>query len=172
MVSKLASFKARLTVANGIFMSKLIYMIPLWSGCPDYLTNALQICQNKAARIVTRAGKYTHISQLLKQCGWRSVRQEMAYHTILTLHNIFLHKQPLYLYRRLTADGPYPYSTRRASSSSIRQSTSFKTNLDLCKQSFRWRGAALYEKIPASIRVLANMEKVKKALDTWVKQMV
>ena len=49
-VAHAASFHARLKVANGIFMSKLIFMIPLWSGCQEFLTDALQICQNKAAR--------------------------------------------------------------------------------------------------------------------------
>ena len=52
-VGKTASFKARLTITNGIFMSKLIFMIPLWSGCQAFLIDALQICQNKAARVVT-----------------------------------------------------------------------------------------------------------------------
>ena len=42
MISRAASFNARLTVANGIFMSKLTFMIPLWSGCQDYLIQALQ----------------------------------------------------------------------------------------------------------------------------------
>ena len=53
-ISRVASFKARLKIANGIFMSKLNFMIPLWAGCPEYLKNALQICQNHAARIVTK----------------------------------------------------------------------------------------------------------------------
>ena len=57
MISRFASFKARLTVANGIFRSKLIFMMPLWSGCSEYLVDALQVAQNKAARIVTRHDK-------------------------------------------------------------------------------------------------------------------
>ena len=40
-LSSLASFKTRKTVASGIFLSKLIYLMPLWSGCEDYLVAAL-----------------------------------------------------------------------------------------------------------------------------------
>ena len=70
-VSRSASFQARLTVANGIFMSKLIFMIALWSGCQEFLINSLQVCQNKAARVVTKRDFSTPIKQLLKECGWR-----------------------------------------------------------------------------------------------------
>ena len=37
-------------------MSKLGFMIPLWSGCQEYLSRALQTIQNKAARVVTKHG--------------------------------------------------------------------------------------------------------------------
>ena len=52
MISKSASFKARLLVANGIFMSKLIFMIPLWAGCQGFIIDALQVCQNKEVWIL------------------------------------------------------------------------------------------------------------------------
>ena len=42
-IAKSASFKSRLLLANGIFMSKLIFMIPLWAGCPGFIIDALQI---------------------------------------------------------------------------------------------------------------------------------
>ena len=40
-ISQIASFKTRKTIANGILMSKLIYLMPLWSGCEDYLVRIL-----------------------------------------------------------------------------------------------------------------------------------
>ena len=76
-IASVASFKSRLSVANGIFMSKLTFNIPLWSGCSDYLVNALQVSQNAAARTVTKHDKSVSISKILSECGWRSVRQEM-----------------------------------------------------------------------------------------------
>ena len=172
MISRVASFKSRLTVANGIFMSKLIYMIPLWSGCPDYLTNALQVCQNKAAKFVAGHTRQLSVKQRLKECGWRSVRQEMVYHTVLMVHKIIVFKQPLYLYKKLTADGDYPFRTRQAARSSLRRGSSFRTNLELCKQSFRWRGTGLYEKLPPKLREQSNMKTFKNELDLWVKKNV
>ena len=75
MISYVASFKVRLMIANGIFCSKLIFQISLWGGTEEFLLNSLQIVQNKAARFVARRGIYTPVAELLKQCGWLSLRQ-------------------------------------------------------------------------------------------------
>ena len=64
-MSKVADFKTRKMLANGLFMSKLIYLIPLWGGCEKFLIKALQIVQNKAARTVTKLGMFTPIRTLL-----------------------------------------------------------------------------------------------------------
>ena len=168
-VARAASFKARLTVANGIFMSKLIFMIPLWSGCQEFLTDALQVCQNKTARVVTKKDFSTPVSQLLKECGWRSVRQEMYYHTVLQVHKTMMTRAPVYLYNKLTDDGKYPRDTRQARCSTIRLGPSYQTKLGLAKDSFRWRGAAWYEAIPQVIRSEVKLGNFKKKLNTWVK---
>ena len=41
-ISSSATFKTRK-------MSKLIYLMPLWMGCEDYLINVLQVNLNKVA---------------------------------------------------------------------------------------------------------------------------
>ena len=69
MISKVANFKTRLMVANGIFSSKLIFQISLWGGAEEYLLRSLQVVQNKAARSVARRGRYTPVMELLSQCG-------------------------------------------------------------------------------------------------------
>ena len=50
LIGKVADFKTRKMLADGLFMSKLIYLIPLWGGCEKYLLKALQVVQNKSAR--------------------------------------------------------------------------------------------------------------------------
>ena len=58
-IQKIASFKTRKMIATGIFLSKLIYLMPLWAGCEDYLVRALQVIQNKAARSITKLRIFT-----------------------------------------------------------------------------------------------------------------
>ena len=52
-VCKNASFHTKLMVANGVFMSKMVYLITLWgSGAQQYLLRALQVQKLAAARVV------------------------------------------------------------------------------------------------------------------------
>ena len=57
VIGKVANFKNRKLIANGIFLSMLSYLIALWGGFNLYLLKSLQILQNKAARIVTKLDK-------------------------------------------------------------------------------------------------------------------
>ena len=52
-IRKVASFKAKLNIANGIIMSKILYLLPLYGGCPEYLLSAIQTKQTEAMRQVT-----------------------------------------------------------------------------------------------------------------------
>ena len=53
-------------LANGLFMSKLIYLMPVWAGCEEYLVNALQVIQNKVARSVTKKDIFTPTKGLIR----------------------------------------------------------------------------------------------------------
>ena len=81
LISNVTNFKTRLMIANGIFSSKLIFQIGLWGGTEECLLNSLQVVQNKAARFVTRRDRYTPVVELLRQCGWLSVRQLVFFHS-------------------------------------------------------------------------------------------
>ena len=59
-IRKCATFK---------YISKLIYLMPIWAGCEDYLVKALQVTQNKVARSVTKKDKFTTTKVLMKECG-------------------------------------------------------------------------------------------------------
>ena len=54
-VCQYSNFLTRKMMANGLVMSYLTYLIPLYGGCPDYLLSALQVLQNRAARLATKS---------------------------------------------------------------------------------------------------------------------
>ena len=112
-VSHGTSFKTRKAVVNGIIISRLIYLIPLWSGCEKYLMNSLQIVQNKAAHLVTKRGKMTPIKTLLNECGWLSVAQLGVYHSLVLVFKILETQSPQYLFNKLSGlQGKTYYKTR------------------------------------------------------------
>ena len=57
-MSKTVPQKGRLLLANGMLISKIIYLIPVWGGAETKYLKQLQVLLNKAARYVT--GKNIH----------------------------------------------------------------------------------------------------------------
>ena len=153
-------------------MSKLIYLMPVWSGCEDYLVQALQVTQNKAARAVTRLDIRTPTRILMQQCGWLSVRQLMVYHSVCLLHKTLQNGSPLYLYQKITENGSHQQSSRRAEAGSLRQSLQSKSRLDLTRRGWCWRSLEQYNQLPTEIRNEQRMTIFKKKLGEWVKAKV
>ena len=150
-------------IAVGLIMSKLSYLIPLWSGCESYLMLALQRIQNKAARVVTRSDLST--SGHLAQCGWLSVRQLACYQTCVLVYKVLEHKSPQYLYNMFRSD--YTRDTRQAANLEIRQERE-TPDLDLMMDSFRWRAAKGYNQLPVAIRKMKTLKMFKTSLWKWI----
>ena len=170
MISHNATFDTKLMVANGIVMSKLSYLIQLWGGCEGYLLNALQIIQNRAARVVTGQGMFTPVGKLLLDCNWLSVRQLVFFQTVVLVHKSIGSGSPVYLNRRLSTFHPYP--TRQSFNGSIRFSESFPSHKQLSHDSFFYRGTKEYNQIPASIRSSKSLNIFKSKLKIWIKNNV
>ena len=134
----LENFKNRKMIAEGIFVSKLSYVISLLGGCGTGLKKALQVLQNKMAKVVTRQNWTTSSKVLLQQCGWLSVNQLIFYHSVLLVPKVRQDKSPKYLYT-MHNSWTYPYTTRQAENGLIR--VGVRPRLEVVRDSFRWRAA-------------------------------
>ena len=85
-ISKVASFQQRKIFGNGIFVSKINYCIALWGGCNSELIRSLQVCQNRAARIITRCDWSVSSSENLRQIGWLNIKQTIFYLSALLVY--------------------------------------------------------------------------------------
>ena len=165
LICKVANFKTRKMIADGIFISKIIYLIELWGGSSKYLMEALQKAQNRAARFVTRLEWNTPTGELLKQCGWLSIQQLSVYHSVVMVHKVMLNKSPKYLYTMFSTK--YIYRTSQAHNKILRQSRNF--SLNITRDSFRGRAAMHYNQLPLDIRNSASIQQFKKDAKAWVR---
>ena len=165
-ISRVAPFKTRLMIANGIFSSKLIFQISLWGGAEDYLLQALQIIQNKAARFVAQRNRYTAVSELFRHCGGLSVRQLAFYHNVMLIYKTITTKYPKYIYSKLQTQ--FPYNTRLAQTESVRMGPEFRSKLELTERSFMVRATSDYNLLPTELRKVPTLENFKKKLKLWV----
>ena len=166
-ICEVSNFKTRKMLANGLFMSKLIYLIPLWGGCEDFLIKSLQVAQNKAARTVTRLGFYTSADTLLKQCGWLSVSQLAFYHTVVLLFKVRKTQQPKYLFEMTSSAENSRYGARSNQAGKLRVNGQMPKQTINCN-SFKWRSVQCWNQLPIQLRQCENMVHFKKSLKTWV----
>ena len=174
-VSYAASFKTRKMIANGIIISRMLYLIPLWSGCEKYLMNSLQIVQNKAARVVTKCGKRTPVKTLLKQCGWMSVAQLSVYHSLLLAYKILSTRSPQYLYEKLCGNQITPYYKTRfvenqSQNRNITLGPDSQAEGDMARRSFKYRVTNQWNSLPVEIKQEENVKKFKRKLRKWVSE--
>ena len=167
-VGKIASFKNRKMLANGIFMSKLSYLIALWGGCGVVLKKCLQIIQNKVARMVTKLDWSTPSKEVLHQVGWLSVNQLIFYHSVLLIFKVKQNQTPVYLHNMFSWS--YKYNTRQAEGGTIRLVG--KPRLDLNRNSFRWRAANQFNQLPDDIRTSSSLINFKLNAKKWIENNV
>ena len=143
-------------------------MIAVIGGTEDYLLNALQVMQNRAARLVCNRGKLYSSRKALKEVGWLSVRQLILYHSLLQAKKTLETKQPLYLYQKLVGkrEEEPRYQTRQQVGGSLRRD---HARLELTKKSWRWRVQKAWGELPPKIRgINGNLMEFKSELKTWV----
>ena len=100
-------------------------------------------------------------------CGWLSVKQLIAYQSIVMIQKTIHTHRPLYLHSRLNLE--FDYGTRQQSSGCIRLDQTYRYKGDLPKNSFRVRGTISYNSIPAEIRSSLTMATFKSRLKKWIR---
>ena len=110
-------------MCSAMVVSRILYVLPLCGGAPEYMLAAVQRKMNEAMRVVTRrrwavlGRRLTSNAELLRQCNYLSVKQMVYYHSVALVHKVVVHQAPVHLYliiRRALASGvrhQYPTST-------------------------------------------------------------
>ena len=161
-IAKLASFRDRKMVSNGIFMSKLQYIISLWGGCGKEMKKVLQVIQNKAARVVVK--REASLIDIYQQIGWLSVNQLIFYHSVLLVFKVRRNESPKYLNSMFNNN--YVYNTRQASRDLLRVNQ--RPRLELTRSSFKWRGSACFNELPSTIRSETSEAIFKSKTKEWI----
>ena len=153
-------FNLRKRITEGIFTSVLAYCLPVFGGCDKFEIEALQIMQNKAARLVTHSQLRTNRQELYSQVGWMTVNQMVFYFCAISTFRIRQSREPEYLSDIMNSDN-------RAGRIIIPN-----TNLTLAKDSYCFRASAQWNTLPEHIRKNPRISQFKSQLKKWILQNV
>ena len=150
------SKRSKRMIIEGVIQSELGYCLPLFGGCAVSELNLLQTLQNKAARIILNLPSRSNRSQMYDSLGWLTVRQLVAYYSLLTIFRIWCLKQPEYLAYALLRENHNGHIIVK------------NNNLQLYRSSFMFRGPILWNKMPWVMRKETKMNSFKTSLSSWI----
>ena len=151
-------YHLRKRITEGMFTSILVYCLPVFGGCDKSEMEALQIMQNKAARLVTHAQLRTSRMEIFNEVGWLTVNQLVFYHSAISTFRIRQAKEPEYLHSIMAKDN-------RADRIIVPN-----TNLTLAKNSYCYRAGSQWNSLPEHIRRNSRIGQFKSQLKKWIHQ--
>ena len=148
---------AKLRLANGLIMSKIIYMIQVWGSASPKWIKEVQLLQNKAAIYVRNGNRYSKISNLLAECKWLSVYQLVKYHSLLTLWKLYTLNRSSILLNRVAEE-------------SVNNTVLLTHGGRILLSQSAWRVRAVndWNTLPLELREETNLNKFKGSLKTWI----
>ena len=94
--------KSCLLLANGLFISKMLYLLPMWGGLPLKDSKKIQSLMNKCARMVLGLGRKTRTRSLMLGCNWLYFKELVLYHSAIQMFKIINFNTPVNLRKKLT----------------------------------------------------------------------
>ena len=154
-LSKNMNMKCRKVLAEGLVLSRIKYLLPLWGGTTDNLIRKVQVIVNNLARAVTGMGRRTSTVTLMTHCDWLTVKELVFYFTITEMwRNIHLRK-PRYFSSKFKLDN-------------LGLTDNIVPRLRMTRHSYKWRAVQNWNSMSVELRTCKKLPVLKKKLKLWL----
>jgi hypothetical protein len=147
-------------VTQSLVLSRLDYMSILLMGSPNKITNKLQKVMNAAARLVTYTRRFDHISPILKQLSWMTIKNRIRYKIALLVYKGRVGKAPPYLTALIV--NYTPSRPLRSGDQMLLQEPKIKSAIG--QKSFSYQAPKVWNSLPLHIRSQNNVAAFKRQL--------
>ena len=145
------------TPSDALVFSKLFYCSSVWSSTSQSNIAKLQAVQNFACRIVSGSKKYDHVTLILRQLNWLSVKQHMYYRDSIMAFKCMNGLAPGYLSEQFVKRSSI--STRITRNSQLLHVPLFKTATG--QRTFYYRMVSLWNALPQYIKLSQSLAHFK-----------
>ena len=150
-ISRYMPKKTRLLLANGLIISRVLYLIPMWGGLPNTETRKIQVLLNKTAQFVTGLSSRTRTKTLMTECDWLYATELVKYHSLVHMWRIVRLGTPYYLRKEIKIDEDNILSTNNS-------------RITLVKNAFKWRTVKEWNELNPILRAEMSIRIFKKTL--------
>ena len=139
-------------LTNGLILSKILYLLPLYGTTHEKYLRKIQVIMNKAIRFVTGLNKRTKTRKLMEEVGWLTVHELQEYHALLLTWRILRLRAPEYLARKFHLDKENRISTSHPRLQNTAKSFRWKTVGSWNRLRDVTRGELSYQRFKRSVR--------------------
>jgi hypothetical protein len=165
-VSRKLSLKSKTALANGVIMSRLVYLISVWGGAPTDLIRRLQAAQNSAARMILGRGRRAKMGEILKTLGWLSVRQLAIHHSLIHLWKTVRERRNIHFQTRIRGESDLARPRRDLMDGRLDYRDG--TEMQIVRNGWRWRSVMDWNRLPENLRTEPKLPNFKRKLKDWV----
>ena len=157
--------KSAATLMHSFVSSRLDNFNSLLYGIPKYQTEKLQRVQNAAARIVSKTGKFDHITPVLHQLHWLPISQRICYKILLLTYKALNNKAPGYISELIRVS---------QKSRNLRSNNQLVLEVPKCRlatygcRSFSYAAPFLWNALPENCRKATSVDTFKILLKTYL----
>ena len=144
-------------IYNALILPNFDYCSPLWDFLSGYLSDKFQKMQNRAARIITKLSFDTNSDHLLSTLTWERLSMRRKKQKALVMYKTMNGLTPEYL-QLLFAQSYCNYNSRNSEG----KLSLPKPRTNYLKRSFSYSGAALWNKLPGSLKNVGSVGQFKR----------
>ena len=135
-------------------LSRIDYCNSIYANLPNYLLKKLQVCMNKAARMIHGIGLADRVTPCLIALHWLPIKARIMYKTCCMVKNTILSGNPTYLKAHML-----PTRTRL-------HVPRVKTTYG--RRMFKFHAPMTYNSLPNHLREATSIEIFKRQLKTYL----
>jgi hypothetical protein len=144
-------------ITQSLVLSRIDYMSILLMGAPNKTIKKAQKAMNAAARLITNTRRQDHISPVLKDLQWMTVKNRIDYKIALMVFKSRIGKSPSYITDLIRAYSPP--RPLRSGNQSLLQERRVKSSLG--QKSFTYRAPKVWNDLPHTIRSIPSLPAFK-----------
>ena len=153
------------TLVSALILSRIVYGNIALMGLPKLQTQKIQSIINTTARLISGAGKFDHITPVLKALHWLKIEERIQYKMILQVHKCPNMESSSYLLSKMSTVSSLP-ERKRLRSSNTKYIARMRANTILGNRRFEVAAPILWNNLPNHLKSITSTETFSKCLKT------
>ena len=147
-------------VVISLAMSIINYCLKIWGSTSKQQLQRIQRLQNFAAKVIDgKAKKYDHVSPILSNLQWLTVKQKVRFDLCVMVFKILHNLMPPWLFNLITVGNMRNRQTRFNNDLFVS-----RANTNLGSRSFIIQGPSVWNKLPNCLKETTNINAFKTGL--------